>query len=172
MANIHKGQRVAVFVDVQNLYYTARNIYGKHVNYSTLLRKAVDGRILVRALSYVIRTEEVDKEAFFEAIANIGFEIKSKDLQIFGGGAKKGDWDVGLAVDAIQLAPKVDTIILASGDGDYVPLVEHLQKAMGCRVEVMSFGKSTSAKLIEAADHFIDMDKESHYLMERAARKS
>ena len=86
-----------------------------------------------------------------------GIETKTKNLQIFSGGAKKGDWDVGLAVDAIKLAPKLDAVILVTGDGDFVPLVEYL-KVHGCQVEVMSFGKSSSAKLIEEADDFIDLD--------------
>ncbi len=166
-----KGQRVAVFVDHQNLYYTARYNHHGHVNYESLLKRAVNGRILTRALTYVIRTEEINKEAFFEALGNIGFEVKAKDLQVFSGGAKKGDWDVGLAIDAVQVAHKVDTIVIASGDGDYIPLVEHLQQALGCRVECISFGSSTSAKLIESVDEFIDMDKSSTFILKRKERE-
>lgn len=149
---------MGVFVDVQNMYYSARFMHSAKVNFKTMLFDAVNGRILVRALAYVIRTEDIDKEAFFEALQNIGFEIKSKDLQVFAGGAKKGDWDIGIAMDMIEMAHKLDTLVLISGDGDFVPLVEHLQRALGCRVEVMAFGKSASAKLKEAADSFTDLD--------------
>jgi len=156
-----KAQRVGVFVDVQNLYYSARAMYGAKVNFKEVLKAAVNGRVLVRALAYVVRTEEVKKEAFFEALEKIGFEIKAKDLQIFIGGAKKGDWDVGIAMDAIELAPRLDTVVLVSGDGDFAPLLEHLKRAMGCRVEVVAFGKSASKQLKEATNYFIDMDKNS-----------
>ena len=156
-----KAQRVGVFVDVQNLYYSARALYGSKVNFKEVLNAALQGRTLIRALAYVVRTEEVKKEAFFDALENIGFEIKSKDLQIFVGGAKKGDWDVGIAMDAIELAPKIDTAVLVSGDGDFAPLLEHLRRAMGCRVEVVAFGKSASRQLKDTTDYFIDMDKNS-----------
>jgi uncharacterized protein (TIGR00288 family) len=106
----------------------------------------------------VITTESGEERSFFEALEKIGIETKTKNLQIFAGGAKKGDWDVGLAVDAIKLAPKLDTIIIISGDGDFVPLVEFLKMNQGCQVEVVSFGKSSSARLKEAADDFIDLD--------------
>ncbi|MBI4146713.1 NYN domain-containing protein [Candidatus Woesearchaeota archaeon] len=159
MTEIHKAQRVGVFVDVQNLYYSARYEYNAHVNFKSILLDAVKGRTLVRALAYVIRTEEVSKEKFFEALSHIGFEVRAKDLQIFAGGAKKGDWDIGIAMDAIELAPRLDTIVLVSGDGDFIPLVEHLKRALGCRVEVIAFGKSASGKLREAADDFTDLDK-------------
>ena len=154
-----KGQRVGVFVDVQNMYYSARFMYNSKVNFKAIFQDAIRGRTHIRAIAYVIRSEETNKEAFFEALENFGFEIKSKDVQVFYGGAKKGDWDIGIAMDAIELAPKLDTIVLVSGDGDFVPLVQHLQRALGCRVEVMAFEKSASGKLIEAADEFTDLDK-------------
>lgn len=173
MTNIHKAQRVGVFVDAQNIFYSAKQGYNAHVNFKNMLKDAVQGRTLVRALAYVIQTEEATKEKFFEALAHIGFEIRQKDLQIFYGGAKKGDWDVGIAMDCIELAPRLDTIVLISGDGDFIPLVEHLRRAMGCRVEVMAFGKNTSSKLREAADSFIDMDEsQTKYLIKPKARKS
>ncbi len=160
MTDIHKAQRVGVFVDVQNMYYSAKYEYNAHVNFKSILLDAVRGRNLVRALAYVIRTEEAGKESFFEALTHIGFEVRAKDLQIFAGGAKKGDWDIGIAMDCIELAPRLDTIVLVSGDGDFIPLVEHLKRALGCRVEVIAFGKSSSAKLIEVADSYIDLDKD------------
>ena len=162
----HSEQRVGVFVDVQNLYYSAKNMYGAKVNFSNVLRAAVGKRKLVRAIAYVIRADVKDEQNFFDALENIGFEVKSKDLQIFFGGAKKGDWDIGIAMDSIELAPKLDTIILVSGDGDFQPLVQHLRRAFGCRVEVVAFGKSASSRLVEEADSFLDLDVSvSRFLM-------
>ncbi len=154
----HPNQRVAVFIDTQNLYHSARNIYHTKVNFGNVLKEAVAGRQLIRARAYVVHTESGEEKPFFEAMQKLGIEIRTKELQVFFGGAKKADWDVGLAIDAVTAAPKVDAIILATGDGDFIPLVEYLQKNEGCQVEVISFGKSTSSRLKEAADDFIDMD--------------
>ncbi len=151
----HADQRVGVFIDAQNLYHGAKNLFNARVNFANLLKDAVAGRHLVRAIAYVITTESGEEKGFFEALEKIGIETKTKDLQIFYGGAKKADWDVGIAVDAIKLAPKLDVIILASGDGDYVPLVEYLKAQ--AQVEVLAFGKNTSGKLREVVDDFIDL---------------
>jgi len=156
---INKEQRVSVFVDVQNMYYSAKNLYSAKVNFAQVLRNAVMGRKLVRAIAYVIKADIKEEKNFHDALEAIGYEVKSKDLQTFAGGAKKGDWDIGIAIDAIELANKLDTVVLVSGDGDFVPLVDHLKRAMGCRVEVMAFGPSSSGKLRDEADEFIDMDK-------------
>ena len=157
---INREQRVGVFVDVQNMYYSAKNLYSAKVNFANILRQAVSGRRLVRAIAYVIKADIKEEKSFFDALEKIGYEVKAKDLQTFAGGAKKGDWDIGIAMDTIELAHKLDTIILISGDGDFVPLVEHLRRALGCRIEVMAFGPSSSGKLKEEADEFIDMDKD------------
>lgn len=154
----HKEQRVGIFIDTQNLYHSAKNLYRARVNFGQVVKDALDNRVLIRALAYVISTESGEEKNFFEALGKIGIEAKTKDLQVFAGGQKKADWDVGLAVDAIKMAPKLDAVIIASGDGDFVPLVEYLKTNEGCQVEVVSFGKSTSAKLIEAADDFLDLD--------------
>ena len=153
----HKGQRVAVFIDTQNLYHCAKNLYGARVNFGAILKEALADRNLVRAVAYMVTTESGEEKAFMDAMEKMGIEVKTKDLQIFPGGAKKADWDVGLAVDAIKIAHKVDTIVIVSGDGDFVPLVEYLKINTGNQVEVIAFGKSTSAKLKEATDDFIDL---------------
>ena len=161
----HKEQRVAILIDAQNLYHSAKNLYKARVNFGAVLKEAVGDRQLVRAIAYVITTESGEESAFFEALEKLGIETKTKDLQIFYGGAKKADWDVGIAVDAIRLANKVDSLIIASGDGDFIPLVEYL-KHLGVQVEVVSFGKSSSSKLREATDDFIDLcDEPKKYLM-------
>ncbi len=152
----HPAQRVGVFIDTQNLYHSAKHLYKSRVNFQNVLQEAVGDRILVRAIAYVISTEGGDEKNFFEALTKIGIETKVKGLQIFSDGAKKADWDVGIAIDAVKLAPKLDTVILATGDGDFVPLIEFLEND-GCQVEVISFGKSSSQKLKEAAHAFTDM---------------
>lgn len=155
----HKAQRIAVFIDTQNVYHSARNLYGARANFDNIVKNAIGDRSLVRAIAYVISTESGDEKNFFEALGKMGIEAKTKDLQIFAGGAKKADWDVGLAMDAVQMAPKLDAVIIVSGDGDFIPLVKYLQVNEGCQVEVVAFGRSTSANLIEAADHFTDLDE-------------
>ena len=154
----HKEQRVGVFIDTQNLYHSARNLYKARVNFGAVLKDAVAGRKLVRAVANVINTEAGDEKNFFEALSNLGIETKTKDLQIFSGGTKKADWDVGLAVDAIKMSPRLDSVVIVSGDGDFVPLVEYLQ-TIGVQVEVVSFGKSTSGKLREVVDDFVDLSE-------------
>jgi uncharacterized LabA/DUF88 family protein len=127
-------QRVGIFVDIQNLYYTARNVYNSRVNFGAILKDAVGERPLVRAIAYGIRAQMPEEETFFDA-----------------------DWDTGIVMDIIKLNAKLDTVILASGDSDYIPLVEYLQM-LGQRVELVSFGKSTSSKLGELVDWHLDLD--------------
>ena len=153
----HPEQRVAILIDTQNLYHSAKNLYHSKVNFGAVVKTALGGRKLIRAVSYVVNTESGEETAFFEALEKVGIEIKTKDLQIFYGGAKKADWDVGMAVDAIKLAHKVDAIVLVTGDGDFIPLVEYV-KSQGCQVEAITFGRSASGKLRETVDDFIDMD--------------
>lgn len=170
----HAEQRVGVFIDTQNVYHSAKNIYHARANFGNILKDSVAGRRLIRARAYSVTTESGEEKGFFEALAKVGIEMRTKDLQIFYGGAKKADWDVGLAVDAITAAPKLDTVILVTGDGDFVPLVEYLQTHGGCQVEVVSFGRSTSAKLKEATDDFLDLDADPRrYLLNyRAMRRT
>src|SRR3989338_1360427 len=155
----HKGQRVGVFIDTQNLYHCAKNLYHARVNFGAIMKDAVAGRTLVRAMAYVVTTESGEERNFLEALGKIGIEIITKDLQIFGGGAKKADWDVGLAIDAVKLAPRLDAVIIVSGDGDFCPLVEYLKIRNGNQVEIISFGKSTSGKLRDMADDFLDLSE-------------
>lgn len=156
----HKSQRVAVLIDIQNLYYSARVLHSKKVNFKNLLAAALENRQLIRAIGYGISTEDAQEDKFFDALEKLGFEVKTKDLQVFAGGQKKGDWDVGIAIDAIKLSKNVDVIILASGDGDYIPLVEYIQNTTGCRVEGVAFGESTSTRLIESLDDFLDLSSD------------
>ena len=170
MPIIHPHQRVGVFIDVQNLYYSAKNLYRKKVNFGNILKEAVANRQLIRAIAYVVRTETKEETPFFEALYNLGIETREKDLQIFYSGLKKADWDVGLTVDAIRLSSSLDVIVLVSGDGDYIPLVEYLQKSTGKRVEVATFSETASSRLVEVADSFVDLseDKEKFLIEDRS----
>ena len=169
---INKAQRVGVFVDVQNMYYSAKNLYKSKVDFAQLLKTAVNERSLIRSICYTIKADIGEEKSFFEALEKIGYEVKSKDLQIFLGGNKKGDWDIGIAMDMIELAPKLDTVVLISGDGDFAELIRHMKHAMGCRVEVMAFGKSASSKIKDAADQFTDLDKYSKNYLRKGTIRS
>jgi len=163
----HPDQRVAVFVDVQNLYYSAKNLYNSFVDFGAILKSTLGRRKLVRAFAYVIKAETGAENQFFNSLSVKGFEVKSKDLQVFYGGNKKGDWDVGLCMDVIRMLPRVDTVVLVSGDGDYSELVEYA-KSQGVRVEICAFSKTASSKLIDAADYFYDLSLESKkYLIKK-----
>ncbi len=154
----YSHQRVAVFVDVQNLYHSAKNLFGANVNFGQVLQDAVGDRQLIRAIAYVVRAEGPKEQSFFDALEKSGYELKVKDIQTFSSGAKKADWDVGMAIDALTIAKHVDTVILITGDGDFTPLVSYLQNSEGNLVEVVAFGRSCSARLIEWADRFLDLE--------------
>jgi uncharacterized LabA/DUF88 family protein len=185
----NSNQRVGIFVDVSNLYHSAKNLYQGRVNYAELIKYLVGGRQLIRAMAYVVKSEGVEPQhahvttghakaisaapvpasdmnggagsseaSFFEALEKAGLELRMKDLQIFAGGMKKGDWDVGMAVDAIRMMPSLDVVILVTGDGDFIPLVNYLKWGGGKVVEVASFRRSASSKIVEAADTFINIE--------------
>lgn len=170
----HPDQRVGVFIDVQNMYYSAKNLFGSKVNFGSILTEAVAGRKLIRAIAYVVRTETKEEQPFFDALNSLGIETKDRPLQIFIGGEKKADWDVGLTVDAIRLSSSLDAIILVSGDGDFLPLVEYLKFNQGKQVEVMAFGETSSGKLREVADDFTDLsaDKGKFLIQDRRYHKN
>lgn len=161
----HREQRVAVLIDVQNMYYSARNLFGARVNFGQVLEDALAKRMLVRAIAYVVRTKTGEERPFFEALTKIGIETREKDLQEFFGGVKKADWDVGITIDAVKLAKKVDVMVLVSGDGDFCPLVEYLKNS-GCFVEIVAFGETSSSRLVEIADDFINLsENQEKYLI-------
>ena len=165
MTDIHPNQRVAVLADAQNLYHSAQSLYSRNIDYSMLLEKAVQDRELTRAIAYVIRADSPEEESFFEALVDIGFETKIKNIKTFGDGSKKADWDVGMSLDAVTLANHVDTVVLCTGDGDFSRLCSHLRHE-GVRVEVMGFSESTADELVEAADSFLDLsEREKTFLL-------
>ncbi|HVO28625.1 MAG TPA: NYN domain-containing protein [Candidatus Paceibacterota bacterium] len=190
----YSNQRVGIFVDVQNLYHSAKNLYHGRVNYTELMKHLVGDRQLIRAMAYVVKSEGVEPQhfdrqhagaarvavpppiraprraetenggdlsseaAFFEALEKAGLELRMKDLQIYAGGMKKADWDVGMAVDAIRMSEFLDVIILVTGDGDFIPLVDYLKWGNGRLVEVAAFKRSASSKIQDAADKFIPIE--------------
>lgn len=155
----HKEQRVAVFIDVQNMYHSARNLFNARVNFREVVKEAVANRKLIRAFAYVVRTKTGEEKPFLEALVKSGIETRIKDLQEFFGGAKKADWDVGMALDAVRTCEIVDALVIVSGDGDFLPLIEYL-KDRGRRVEIVAFDRTASQKLKEAADDFTDLGAE------------
>jgi uncharacterized LabA/DUF88 family protein len=165
MPPLHPDQRVAVLADAQNLYHTSHSLYSRNVDYAALLDSAVHGRELVRAISYVVRANSPEEETFFDALSEIGFETKIKDIKTYPDGSQKADWDVGMSLDAVTLASHVDATVLCTGDGDFTRLCSHLRHE-GVRVEVMAFGGSTADALVEAADSFVDLsDAPDRYLL-------
>ena len=123
----HKDQRVVVLIDTQNLYYSAKNLYHSKVDFGQILKTAVSARKLIRAFAYVVQTKTGEEKPFFEALTGLGIETRVKPLQEFYGGMKKADWDVGIVIDAIRASNNVDVIVLVSGDGDFIPLIEYLK---------------------------------------------
>lgn len=166
------AQRVGIFIDVQNIYHSAKNLYTARVNFQKLIRELVDDRTLIRAVAYVVKSETaLGEKSFFEALEKAGLELRIKDLQVYASGMKKADWDVGIAIDAVRISPTLDIIILVTGDGDFVPLVEYLKWGMGKHVEVGAFAKTTSSRLVESADAFIDLSKIPKLLMDIPRKK-
>lgn len=161
MGEIHySAQRVGIFIDVQNMYYSAKNLFGSKVNFINIVKGAIRNRNLVRAIAYVVETPQQHEVRFLDALRLQGIELKERDLQVFSSGVKKADWDVGITVDAIRMSDKLDVVILVSGDGDYIPLVEYLQ-GKGVKVEVMAFRNTASSRLVEAVDQFIDLAEDA-----------
>lgn len=154
----HKDQRVGVFIDTQNMYYSARNLFKRKVNFKNIVDDAVGDRKLIRAISYVVSTEGGENEPFFEALEKAGIETRRKALMEYPSGHKKADWDVGLAIDVVQMLDTLDVVVIVSGDGDYQPLVNYV-KSRGRIVELMAFGKTTSGKLIEMVHDYTDLSQ-------------
>jgi uncharacterized LabA/DUF88 family protein len=140
------------------MYYSAKNLYASKVDFGKVLMAAVGGRRLIRAFAYVIKADVGAEKEFFGALEKMGYEVREKELQVFYDGAKKGDWDVGLCMDVVRLIHKIDVMILVSGDGDYTELLEYA-KSQGVRSEVIAFGQTSSGRLLEKADLFLDMSQ-------------
>jgi uncharacterized LabA/DUF88 family protein len=155
--------RVAIFVDVQNVYYTVKQIYGCHFDYRAFWDQVTEGREVVRAFAYAIDRKDQKQIRFQQILESIGFEVKLKPFIQRSDGSAKGDWDVGITLDMIELANEVDVAVLASGDGDFDLAVRKLRDAYGVEVEVYGARKLTAATLIQAATRFVPI--EQHLLL-------
>ncbi len=161
---LYKSQRVAVFVDIQNLYYSARDAFNRKVNFESVLHEVLNDRILIRAIAYLVKLHGVDQKGFINTLKHIGYQVRVKEPKVFkrldeNGNlwtTVKADWDMGIAMDAISLSEKIDVAILASGDGDFVDLVRYLH-TKGVKVEIAAFKQTAAKELIEIADEFIDL---------------
>ena len=163
-------QRVAIFIDTQNMYHSAKHLFSARVNFPAVVAAAVGDRRVTRAIAYAAKSKTGEEHAFFEALTQNGIELKMKDVQEFASGQKKADWDVGMTVDAMAIAPKVDAVVLVTGDGDFVPLVQHLQST-GLLCEVVAFEASTNAALKETASSFIDLASDPDLFLIRPRRR-
>lgn len=148
-----QSQRVAILIDEANIHITCKNLYRSPIDYQAIMEK-LNHRQIVRAIVYLADSHEVDKSAFKRKLSFLNYEIKTKTVKCYANGKRKADWDVGITIDAVSLAEKVDVITLVTGDGDYEPLVHYL-KSKGVKVEVMGFPQMTSRDLINAVDKFI-----------------
>jgi uncharacterized LabA/DUF88 family protein len=154
----HPDQRVGVFIDTQNMYYSARSVFGRKVNFGNIVKDAVGARKLVRAVAYVVRTKTEEERPFFDALQKSGIELREKELMEYLSGQKKADWDVGLTVDIIRMLDMLDVVVLVSGDGDFVYLADYV-KSRGRIMQVMSFRETTSTRLTESADVYINLSE-------------
>jgi uncharacterized LabA/DUF88 family protein len=151
--------RVGVFVDVQNMFYAAKDRFERRVDYIKLLDLIVGPRQLVAAYVYIVQIPEIKQGNFISLLEHNGYTIRSKDLRLRGDGSAKGDWDVGIAVDVVSMLGMLDVVILASGDGDFCPLAE-LIKQQHKRIEVVAFEHNTSMDLQAMADQFFPIGEE------------
>ena len=157
--DILAGQRVAIFIDVQNMFYSAKHQYNRKIDFAKLLSFIVNGRTMIRAIAYVVQAGEVDQSSFINFLKLNGFEVKAKELKPRPDGSLKGDWEMGIAIDSMTISRRVDVIALVTGDGDFAPLVSTLH-SQGARVEVYGFPMNTSEELKRTATEFTALNSD------------
>jgi uncharacterized LabA/DUF88 family protein len=153
-------QKVVVFVDVQNIYYTTKQFHNCHFNYNAFWAKATSNREVVKAIAYAIDRGDEKQKQFQNILKTIGFEIKLKPFIQRRDGSAKGDWDVGITLDVMEYAKESDIVVLASGDGDFGLLVNKIRKDFGVEVEVYGVAQLTAASLIKSATKFVSIEDE------------
>jgi len=151
-------QKVVVFVDVQNIYYTTKEFHKCHFNYNAFWAKATSNREVVKAIAYAIDRGDEKQKQFQNILRGIGFEVKLKPFIQRKDGSAKGDWDVGITLDVMEYAKKSDVVVLASGDGDFDLLINKIRKVLGVSVEVYGVAQLTAASLIKAASKFVSIE--------------
>src|ERR1700722_2110476 len=148
-------ERVAVFVDVQNVYYTTRQHFSRHFDYNRFWAEVTRNRKVVKAIAFAIDRDDERQKQFQNILHAIGFEVKLRPFIQRNDGSAKGDWDVGITLDVLEYAPQADVVVLASGDGDFDLLVQKIRDRHRVRVEVYGVAELTAASLIRAADRFV-----------------
>ncbi|MGB2060235.1 NYN domain-containing protein [uncultured Alcanivorax sp.] len=146
--------RIAVFADVQNIYYTTRQAFGRQFNYRALWEQLCNQGEVVSAMAYATHRGDDGQTKFQDALKHIGFTVKLKPYIQRSDGSSKGDWDVGITVDVMTLAPQVDTVVLLSGDGDFDVLLERINVDPGVRTEVYGVASLTARSLIDSASEY------------------
>lgn len=158
--NAPTKQKVAIFVDVQNVYYTARQAFQRNFDYNAFWAKVTEGRQVTKAIAYAIDRGDKKQREFQNILRAIGFEVKLKPYIQRADGSAKGDWDVGITIDALEHSDMADIVVLVSGDGDFDLLVERLRVNRGKTVEVYGVAPQTATSLISAASKFIPIEDE------------
>lgn len=151
-------ERVALFVDVQNVYYTTREAFGRHFDYHAFWARFAAGREVVVANAYAVDRGDPRQRQFQDILRGIGFEVRLKPFIQRRDGSAKGDWDVGIALDAMEAGPRVDHLVLVSGDGDFDLLVDRLRERFGIRVTVVGVARLTADSLVRAASEFVPVE--------------
>ncbi|GAA5520665.1 NYN domain-containing protein [Aliifodinibius salicampi] len=153
-------KKVALFVDVQNIYYTNREAFSCNFDYNTFWDRATSNREVLKAYAYAIHRDDEKQKQFQNILRGIGFEVKLKPFIQRSDGSAKGDWDVGITIDVMEWAQKADIIVLASGDGDFALLADKVKEDYDVTMEVYGVEQLTAASLINAASKFIPIKKD------------
>jgi uncharacterized LabA/DUF88 family protein len=151
-------QKVVILVDVQNIYYTTRQIHQQNFDYNHFWSKVTAGRELVKAIAYTTDRGDEKQKQFQNILRAIGFEVKLKPYIQRSDGSAKGDWDVGITIDAMKYAPQADVLVLASGDGDFAILLETIKRDFGVLVEVYGVERLTANALIHEASTYVPIE--------------
>jgi uncharacterized LabA/DUF88 family protein len=152
-------KNIGLFVDVQNIYYTTREAYGKQFNYRELWRRVSQNNHIQLANAYAIAHQDDQQHKFQSALKHIGFNVKVKPYIQRKDGSAKGDWDVGITIDILKSAKSLDGVILLSGDGDFDILIRTIREDFKINADVFGVEKLTANSLIESANHFYPIDK-------------
>jgi uncharacterized LabA/DUF88 family protein len=152
-------EKLVVLVDVQNIYYTTKQSYGCNFDYNKFWAKITSDRRMIKAVAYAIDRDDEKQRQFQNILRGIGFEVKLKPFIQRVDGSAKGDWDVGIALDAMEYAKGADVVVLASGDGDFDLLVDKLCKDYQVKVEVYGVSKFTSTSLISSASKYFPINE-------------
>lgn len=153
-------EKVTVFVDVQNVYYTTKQAYACNFDYNVFWSQVTSNRKVIKAIAYAIESKEEKQRQFQNILRAIGFDVKLKPFIQRSDGSAKGDWDVGITIDVMEYAKESDVIVLVSGDGDFDLLVQHIKNKLNVPVEVYGVRELTADSLINSATKFISIKDE------------